>query len=358
MKVFADRGQYDPAKRGYLNPILRLLWNDHGAAARKRLYGSRALVFEMVPDIRHADLVVVPMIWNYYVENDCVGLAKVAVDEAHRANRPVLIVSKGDHPANLPFSNVILLEQSAYRSRRSENGNRVFALPPFRRDYVELYCDGQVRIRDKRPVPTVGFCGQADGTPVDFLRRDLTTRFRCAAYRLGLRKWEPAPLEPTRFRNKVLTRLVETELVNTDFVLRKRYRAGYHASKKDPYHPSRLEFVENILNTGYTLCVRGAGNFSVRFYETLALGRIPVFVDTDCVLPYDDIIDYTDYVVWVDSDEIPYIDEKIAEFHDSLSREEFLELQLACRNLWVNYLSADGFYRHFPRLFEDRGQGS
>ena len=117
------------------------------------------------------------------------------------------------------------------------------------------------------------------------------------------------------------------------------------------YGVPRLAFVNNILNSDYTLCVRGGGNFSVRFYETLSLGRIPIFVDTDYVLPYDHIIDYRDYVVLVDQSEIPFIAEKVADFHHSMSDAEFVERQLACRQLSLDYLSHDGFYRQFHRHF-------
>ena len=73
--------------------------------------------------------------------------------------------------------------------------------------------------------------------------------------------------------------------LTTNYILRSKYRAGV-SREKDPFHPSRLEFVNNILGSDYTVCMRGGGNFSVRFYETLSLGRIPVFIDTDCLLPW------------------------------------------------------------------------
>jgi len=49
---------------------------------------------------------------------------------------------------------------------------------------------------------------------------------------------------------------------------------------------------------------------SYRLYEALCCGRIPVFIDTDCVLPYDFMIDWKKYFVWVDQSELPLIAEK------------------------------------------------
>lgn len=197
----------------------------------------------------------------------------------------------------------------------------------------------------------IGFCGQATGHWIDFVRRMLLNRSLWALYRFGLRTWEPAPFETTLFRKKILDRLEKSDLVATDFVRRRHYRAGYKAPKKDPFHPSRLEFVQNIINTDYTVCMRGGGNFSVRFYEAMSLGCIPVFVDTDCILPFEHLIDYRRYCVWVKQSEISYIAEKIADFHASLSNQDFRDLQIECRKLWLKYLSNDGFYRNFSCHF-------
>ena len=54
----------------------------------------------------------------------------------------------------------------------------------------------------------------------------------------------------------------------------------------------RKEYYQNIDNTDYTLCIRGTGNFSVQFYQTLALGRIPIFINTDCILPFEKEINW------------------------------------------------------------------
>jgi len=72
----------------------------------------------------------------------------------------------------------------------------------------------------------------------------------------------------------------------------------------------RLEFLQNMIGSDYVFCCRGAGNFSYRLYEALCCGRIPVFIDTDCVLPYDFMIDWKKYFVWVDQSELPLIAEK------------------------------------------------
>src|SRR5262249_13911890 len=76
------------------------------------------------------------------------------------------------------------------------------------------------------------------------------------------------------------------------------------AEQQAHWRRSLVEFRENVLDSHYVLCPRGGGNWSYRFYETLCLGRIPVFFNTDCALPYESLIKWRDYCVWVEGDEI------------------------------------------------------
>ncbi len=76
----------------------------------------------------------------------------------------------------------------------------------------------------------------------------------------------------------------------------------------------RQEYVHSMMESDYILCARGAGNFSRRLYEALSCGRIPVFVDTDCVLPYQSEINWKEYFVCG-----LRVGEKVAEFHGLLS---------------------------------------
>lgn len=106
-----------------------------------------------------------------------------------------------------------------------------------------------------------------------------------------------------------------------------------------------------MLTSDYIVCLRGTGNFSARLYETLAMGRIPIFIDTDCILPYDRSINWKDYCVWVDANELSSLPEKVLEFHGNLSEADFLEHQKCCRALWEERLSFSGFFKHFPEHF-------
>ena len=66
----------------------------------------------------------------------------------------------------------------------------------------------------------------------------------------------------------------------------------------------RREYVENLRECDIALCVRGDANASQRFYEALSASRIPLFLDTDCVLPLEEVISYDDFMIRVPSREI------------------------------------------------------
>ncbi len=91
--------------------------------------------------------------------------------------------------------------------------------------------------------------------------------------------------------------------------------------------------------------MRGIGNFSVRFYETLAVGRIPVLLDTDCLLPLDKIINWEKHCVILNESEYKSLGNMVVNFHNDLSNHEFIEIQKANRKLWEDYLTRHNFFK-------------
>ena len=89
--------------------------------------------------------------------------------------------------------------------------------------------------------------------------------------------------------------------------------------------------------------MRGAGNFSIRLFETLAAGRVPVIVDTDLALPCADVVDWQGLGVWIPIGEIDRIDEVVARSHAEDGAEGFEQRQRAARAAFVDVLSAKGF---------------
>jgi hypothetical protein len=75
--------------------------------------------------------------------------------------------------------------------------------------------------------------------------------------------------------------------------------------KSDISPESAALFVEKTSRSVFTLCPRGHGPTSFRFYEALALGSIPVYVwDEYQWLPYRDLIDYDRLCVSIHVDDL------------------------------------------------------
>jgi hypothetical protein len=94
------------------------------------------------------------------------------------------------------------------------------------------------------------------------------------------------------------------------------------------------DLIENYLTSEFCFCPRGSGNFSIRFYETLYYGRIPVIIDTDIMLPFENLIDWNKYIII--SKTIEELPEKI---YDFWLKNDIYETQLNCKKLYNDYFS-------------------
>lgn len=352
LRVYADPSHYEERHRKELTDILKAYWNNATPDERLSKYGAWVERFDVVSTPDAADVHLLTMKWQHYVEHRRVDQVRSAIDIARRARKPIAVFSMGDFEANFPVegADIHLFQASGYRSRKR---TRHHGMPPFFDDPLANR-GGQVLLREKRSRPTIGFCGQAGASLPRHAARLVRARLRHLQWRFGHLRWEPPPLEHTWFRQRVLDTLAQHAAVETSYVLRKQYRAGVTSARRmDAEETSRREFVENVIGTDYTVCMRGGGNFSVRFYEALAMGRIPVFIDTDCILPYQHQINWKTYAVWIDHKNLRDAGRIVADFHAGLSPEQFRELQLACRHVWQERLTANGFYSNFHEHFDE-----
>lgn len=344
MKLYYPKSHYKPRRR-FVFPLLRPFTKgtNYSDGQRAELYGVSGKDFEFTDTLEDADLTVLTMAWNLYVNTGQVDLAIIFINECKALGKKVLTVNIGDFGVRVPyFENLIMLRSSGYKSKFSENE---YALPPFIKDPLIVYFNRKTVV--ERPYlskPIIGFCGHANLSRLNAVKEILNTVLRNIKFHLNLSPNEPQQLVSSTFlRASVLNYLQKSSLVTCNFILRKQYRAGVTADKDN--HKTTLEFYNNLKNSDYVVCVRGAGNFSIRFYEALAMGRIPVFINTDCALPFDDTLDWKKHVVWVEYEERSKVAEKVVDFHRALSEKDFIDLQLGNRKLWENYLTLGGFFK-------------
>ena len=109
----------------------------------------------------------------------------------------------------------------------------------------------------------------------------------------------------------------------------------------------KQKFIKILDENIFSLCPRGRGNYSVRFYETLRAGRIPVMVDSDQVFPCEDIIDWDDIVICAKNTE-----EMVQKMYDWLEHRDIIEVQKRCREVWETHLYFPKFVEYLPQFIE------
>lgn len=333
LAIFSDR---DAVPRGVpWIPLLVPFWGipeteaAHLDGNRFEELAARGREFlELVP-MREAEIVVAPVEWGSDAAN---GAVRRIVEEAGAEGKPCVVWSNSDSEAELPITGATVFRTSIRRSRRQPHE---FALPGWSADLL-MERAGGVEPRPWRERPTVGYTGYVDWSRVGDLPRHAVRRL--------LRGRHPG----AAVRGAAVRALSRARGVETRFRIREGCLTGSAPSAQ------RLEYVEAILGSDYSLVARGGGNFSYRLYEVLSCGRIPIFVDTDCVLPFDDRIDWRRLLCWVDERDVGRIEDRVLEFHHALGRNGFEERQREVRRLWEEALCPLGFCRTMAGMLRSR----
>jgi hypothetical protein len=298
--------------------------------------------FEFVPTIEACDVAIVPVnLRRFGTRND----VNQFISEAQKRRKIVWLYSGGDFGLTLD-SAVHVFRNGGFHSKLPRT---TFILPSFINDPFQNKDQGVVAI-PKIALPQIGFVGHAANSITKQLKEligycknnlDIILKREQADFQ----KFYPSSTKRYHF----LKQLSKSEKVATNFILRKNYSAG--AKTVQDKAIARQEFFDNIAANPYTFCMRGAGNFSVRFYETLAMGRIPVVVNTDIRLPLDDQIDWSKHCVMVSEGNM--IQELVA-FHTDIEPKDFIQMQIDNRNLWLNFLEREAYFSTIYGIFKNK----
>jgi hypothetical protein len=307
-----------------------------------------------ITSLEEATFVVVPIYIPYsYPSNDTPKELVLFIERCVKYGKKILIFSGHDvGNVSIKIKNSVVLSGAAYKSK---NSNGLLSFPHLFEDFIGRYKEGVLEIRDKSLVPQIGFCGFAPPINLTFGKSKIIGMAKLYANYIGLMKYIPN-FSSHSYRARVLIELNRVKEIKTNFIIKNNFgfgpgglNTGEHKVDTKTY---RLNYINNIIDNDYTICVRGIGNNSIRFYETLCCGRIPIFVNTDCVLPFEEIIDWKHLCVWVEEKDIYRIGEIVKEFHNNLSNEEFKKRQIQLRKIWEEYLSPVGFFSKLHLLLE------
>lgn len=100
----------------------------------------------------------------------------------------------------------------------------------------------------------------------------------------------------------------------------------------------QAHFSEIMWKSLTVLCPRGAAENSVRFFETLARGRIPVLISDHAVLPMESVIPYQDFVIRVMEDDIDKVADHILSWLASRTALQVKQACLQARQVWLDWL--------------------
>jgi len=327
----------DRATRLGLNPIVRAHLDDRmGAQDLAVRYGSLLSHYEIAGSPDEAEVAIYPFVVASRVRTDFTRFLK----DAEKLHRRILVFGGNDLEPIMPSESVILLHPGPTRGAQPHAD--ALALPYFFTDRAAGNWN-----REDVPRPSVAFCGQGAARPLarsgQFLARGAHQLRRRTATQVV-----PPPISGhVTLRSTALERLRWHPGVDEHFVVRDQYRAG--ATTDFVRESTQREFDENLRSATYALCVRGTGNFSARFYEALSFGRVPLFVDTRCVLPLEHLIDWRSRTVWVDAADVESIGDRLVEAHPRVLADPLRSAD-SLRTLWETRLTSNGFFQHLPAL--------
>lgn len=302
----------------------------------------------VVTDIHAADFVVVSQSIRA-LDPATITYLEMVKREARAAQKPCIVFAGGDLSYRIHVDGTILFTISTFRD--DKRAGEVVA-PVYCEDLSEL---SPVTLRAKRSQPVIGFCGYA-GFP------NLLTRMKYYVRNASLDLYAFASGQSSvrahkrgiYFRRKAMRILAGDQRLETNFIARDFF-SGNPSLMQVSGEQARNEFITNIQHSDFVLAPRGEANISTRFYETLALGRIPVLVDTEVVLPLEKIIDYEKFVVRVPHTELSRIGDYIMRWYSTLSEEEWAARQRLARETFEKYLRYDHFFNFvLPRLRTER----
>ncbi len=325
-------------------PHLPILYPNLGFIDKKKsLFINEAFkyytepVFSIVANPAEADYFLIPHEF-FLSENDASYLGEYTA-LAQRYNKKILVFTHTDYDREIKLPHAIVFRISQYGHKKKPNE---VIMPPYAED---LLGSNSLLVRQKQNRKVViGFCGWANLTSprerAGYYFNLAVSLFKTPAQRSGI--W---------FRKKAIKILQKSSLVQTNFLIRDSFSGHRFTIKQDPA-AARRDYVDNMLNSDLALAVKGGGNNSLRFYEALSLGRIPLLINTDCPLPLEGIINYKEFVLFIDYKDINKIDVITSDFYSKLSSDDFEHRQRRAREVFEKYLRIDSFFKQIPDILK------
>lgn len=220
-----------------------------------------------------------------------------------------------------PYQGELFFASATYRDEKEKS----IPTPPWIFDIGE-----KVNI-PKPSIPTVSFVGN-----IEYPSRINSVILRYVNFSDSMINWMACSLFVNRNlnlgRRMLIARLVRKKIINEvrkaknlqSFLIERK--GEFYSLPLEEKNRQRAEYIESIENNAYLLTMRGDDNGCYRLWEVMSVGRIPVLIDTNGLLPELRGMKWEDFCVIVPFSEVHRIGDYIQAFHDRLSDDDFAEV--------------------------------
>ncbi|BAZ46271.1 hypothetical protein NIES4102_33010 [Chondrocystis sp. NIES-4102] len=263
---------------------------------------------------------------------------------ATRFCKPLIIDATSDSDVFLDLPTANILRCGLYKSLKKSFETEC----PFWSNYRTKDNLDNLTILPKRLKPAIGFCGTTSS--IGKLSNISKTLLPSSIAKSVLAQGKVARQVDIRIREGMSLQLREIAIK----ILAADRRIDSYFDISDPRQSyylnnesNRLElenlFISNISKCDYSLCVRGTGNYSGRFYMALNGGRIPVILDTDVVIPWEDKL----HIIKIPLHSLEKIGDIILEHFEQTSEEELKTMKLENRAAYHRFIAPEKFLINF-----------
>jgi len=251
-------------------------------------------------------------------------------------DKKLIVFFYRDPIVQLPFENALVFRTSGFRETA---GTDTFGMPaivekkPFNEQFV---------LQKKVQIPAISFRGKASPLtlPPSVWAREQINRF-AHKYRIPIKIKNYQPEGYLLRRRALLSCIKAGDNIQLDYLIDPAYN--------NPDYQSA--YIRSFLKNQYIICCAGFGNYSYRLFETLREGRIPVYIDTDELLPCADKIDWKSKMIWIPQADVDRTAAIVLDFHHSIHPDDFAAMQQENRNVYFNYFTEESFGQYLLRSF-------
>lgn len=137
-------------------------------------------------------------------------------------------------------------------------------------------------------------------------------------------------------RKGLLQALQNAPDIESNFIIRDQFWGGA------PHDPRLVkDFSDSLKKNHFQACDRGRGNFSMRFYQTLSAGRIPLVSHNEMPLPFENLIQWDEVIIRGES-----ADEVLEKIRLLKGSGEIINKQIRCRQIYSEYFSPNEFFKN------------